>query len=100
MNVRFSESEVSDDTSWTDIESPKPRKKQIRKAKVNGGLGKQELQTDVCLSGRATQSNGRQEEKVPETNNSSQDINKGKIETWISEFLQKILNLEKKEKLF
>ena len=43
-NVRFSESEseVSDDTSWTDIEGPRPRQKQIRKAKVNGGLGKQE----------------------------------------------------------
>ena len=50
----------------------------------------------MCLSGRAAQSNGRQEEKVPETNNSSQDINKGKIETWISEILQKISNLEKK----
>ena len=98
-NVRFSESEseVSDDTSWTDIEGPRPRKNQIRKAKVNGGLGKQEPQTDVCLSGRAAQSNGRQEEKVrvPETNN-SQDINKGKIETRISEILQKISNLENK----
>ena len=86
-NVRLSESEVSDDTSWTDIGNPRPRKKQIGKAKVNGGLRKQELQMDVCLSGRAAQSNSRHEEKVrvPETNNGSQDINKGKIETWISE---------------
>ena len=85
-NVRLSESEVSDDTGWTDIESPRPRKKQIGKAKVKGWLGKQEPQTDVCLSGRAAQSNSRQKEKVrvPETNNGSQDINKGKIETWIS----------------
>ena len=82
--------------AWAQMQDP------LCKAKVNGGggggLGKQEPQTEVCLSGRAAQSNSRQEEKVrvPETNNGSQDINKGKIETWISEILQKISILENK----
>lgn len=94
-NVNFSDSEY--EFSETEIEgqnSKDRRKRPIRKANNYGGPVTSKDKPCVNPNKGRAQENNPQQKKGPEPNNASQGPDKGKIENWISEILQKISKLE------